>query len=250
MDKAEIWRVAKAQLALDLGCEVELLDSPENVILEWKDMPGRRKYSAGTPFLELLIINGKLVAAADPSLLPWCRAHLMNTPAEWLFHPARLRALEEALAEQGYEIGNLHHYYLPKAPFPMITPRFVVRWYGGEALERFRGDVRWKEALAFNPHSPDMLAVTAMDRERQPIGMAGASRDGERLWQIGIDVLPEYRGLGMASNLTALLAQELLRREIIPFYGTAESHIFSQNTALSAGFRPAFAYLYAQAKGN
>lgn len=250
MDKAEIWRVAKAQLALDLGCKVELLDSPENAVFEWRDLPGRRKYSADTPFLEVLIIGGKLLAAASPALLPWCRAHLLDAQAQWLFRPAPLRALETALAEHGYEIGGIHHYYLPKAPFPMATPRFPVRWYEGEALERFRGDARWKESLSFNPHTPDMLAVAAMDRDRRPVGMAGASRDGEGFWQIGINVLPGYRGLGMASNLTALLAQELLRRGIVPFYGTAESHILSQNTALGAGFRPAFAYLYAQAKGN
>lgn len=246
MDKATLWSITKEQLALDLGCAPGLLDTPDNVVQQWQDLPGRRKYSEVRPFLEILIINGKLVAAANEAILPWCREQLLRREAQWLFRPELLRVLERTLAEHGYEIGSLHHYYLPKTPFPMVTPRFLVRWHEGEALERFRGDERWKEALAFNPHSPDMLAVTAMDREYRPIGMAACSRDGERLWQIGINVVPECRGLGMASNLTALLAQELLRRGIAPFYGTAESHILSQNTAISAGFRPAFAYLYAK----
>lgn len=246
MDKATLWSITKEQLALDLGCAPGLLDTPDNVVVQWQDLPGRRKYGEERPFLEILIINGKLVAAANEAILPWCRAQLLHREAQWLFRPEPLRALERTLAEHGYEIGSLHHYYLPKTPFPMVTPRFLVRWHEGESLERFRGDARWKEALAFNAYSPDMLAITAMDREYKPVGMAACSRDGERLWQIGIDILPEYRDLGMATNLTALLAQELLRRGIAPFYGTAESHILSQSTAISAGFRPAFAYLYAK----
>ena len=51
-------------------------------------------------------------------------------------------------------------------------------------------------------------------------------------------------------DLTALLKDELLRRDLVPFYGTAESHLASQNVALGAGFRPGFAYLYAKPKGT
>lgn len=73
--------------------------------------------------------------------------------------------------------------------------------------------------------------------------MAGASRDAEDFWQIGINVIPSARRRGIASALTAALAQELLARDVLPFYGTAPSHIFSQRTALSAGFLPAWAEL-------
>ena len=73
-----------------------------------------------------------------------------------------------------------------------------------------------------------------------------AWRDGERLWQIGVNVLPSHRGRGLAAGLTALLKDELLRRGIVPFYGTAQSHIFSLNTARNAGFRPAWAEVWAR----
>lgn len=95
-----------------------------------------------------------------------------------------------------------------------------------------------------------MLAVAALDRGGRPIAMAGASRDGARLWQIGINVLPSAAGQGLGANLTALLKDELLRRGIVPFYHTEGSHLASLNVGLQAGFRPAFGYLYAQAKGN
>ncbi|ALP93777.1 hypothetical protein [Intestinimonas butyriciproducens] len=62
-------------------------------------------------------------------------------------------------------------------------------------------------------------------------------------------MLQPFRGRGYAAGLPFLLKDALLRRDIVPFYGTAESHIISRNVAIRAGFRPAFGYLYAQTKG-
>jgi len=44
-------------------------------------------------------------------------------------------------------------------------------------------------------------------------GMAGASDDCEMMWQIGISVLPEYRGRGIAAALTNRLAIEILKAD-------------------------------------
>lgn len=66
------------------------------------------------------------------------------------------------------------------------------------------------------------------------------------LCQIGIDVLPQYRGKGIGTNLVTLLKQELLNRGKIPYYGTAVSHINSKNVAINAGFFPAWAEVYSR----
>ena len=90
-----------------------------------------------------------------------------------------------------------------------------------------------------------MLAVAAFDGDGI-IGMAGASSDSQTMWQIGIDILPKYRGKGIGTNLVTLLKNEILNRGKIPFYGTVESHFHSQNIAISSGFFPAWAELYSQ----
>lgn len=68
--------------------------------------------------------------------------------------------------------------------------------------------------------------------------MAGCSADTPEMWQIGIDVLPEYRGKGIGKTLVALLRDEVLRRGFIPYYGTSLSNICSWKIALSCGFVP------------
>ena len=60
------------------------------------------------------------------------------------------------------------------------------------------------------------------------------------MWQIGVDVLPEYRRLGIASALTSRLAVEAVHREKVPFYCCAWSNIKSAKNAIRSGFRPAW----------
>jgi len=68
------------------------------------------------------------------------------------------------------------------------------------------------------------------------------------MWQIGIDVFPEYRGRKVGTNLVELLKNEILKRGKIPFYGTVSSHFRSQNIAINAGFFPVWAELYSKTK--
>jgi predicted GNAT family acetyltransferase len=66
------------------------------------------------------------------------------------------------------------------------------------------------------------------------------------MWQIGIDVLPEYRRQGIASCLTSQLALEVINRNIVPFYCCAWSNIKSVRNAIKSGFRPAWVQITAK----
>ena len=87
-----------------------------------------------------------------------------------------------------------------------------------------------------------MLGVGAYNGDKL-IGFAGCSADCDSMWQIGIDVLPDYRRQGIASALTARLALECLERDKVPFYCVAWSNIPSVRNAIRAGFRPAWVEL-------
>lgn len=72
------------------------------------------------------------------------------------------------------------------------------------------------------------------------IGMAGCSADCDSMWQIGVDVLPDYRRKRIASALTSRLASEILERDKVPFYCCAWSNIRSARNAVKSGFVPAW----------
>ncbi len=98
----------------------------------------------------------------------------------------------------------------------------------------------WSNALCTDRKELDMLAYGAFFEDKL-IGIAGCSADCEEMWQIGIDVLSEYRNQGVALALTSNLAMEIINRSKVPFYCCAWSNIPSAKNAVKSGFVPAWA---------
>lgn len=92
-------------------------------------------------------------------------------------------------------------------------------------------------ALQYNKESltPEILAVAAYDNGNFT-GIACATKDSEKMCQIGVDVLPEYRCKGIATVMVNKLTLELIGRDLIPYYFTNNSNLASQKTALRAGY--------------
>ena len=247
MTQRELEERIDEQLAADLGLTPAVWALPGRVTAAlWREDARRRRYREGHPFFLGHIRRGAAAFAVHEQLLPWAEKFLAGLEPEWCLDYAFLREMDGALRPFGWTIANAHPFFAPDLSAPSLRPAFPVAWYEGEALERFRGDGRWAGTLAFQPNFPDLLAAAALDESGAPIGMAAVSRDGARLWQIGVNVLTAYRGRGIASGLTACLKDEVLRRGAVPFYGTAQSHIVSLNTARRAGFRPAWAEVWAK----
>lgn len=245
--KTEILQVAENQLSLDYNCKVSDLEKGNNTVVENKLANGRRIYDSDGCFFKILCFRGSAIITASPIIMPWCEEKLLNRSAAWFFLYPNLREIDEKLKEFGQEIADIHHYYLPKRNVPLIEPLINVKWYEYDDILKFKNDDRFDEAFAFDENHPDILAAAAFEGDKM-MGMAGASADGKDMWQIGIDVFPEYRGRSLGTKLVTLLKNEILRRGKIPFYGTVESHFHSQNIAINAGFFPVWAELYSKEK--
>ena len=68
---------------------------------------------------------------------------------------------------------------------------------------------QWSNALCEKRKHLDVLGVGAY-ANGELIGLAGCSADCEMMYQIGVDVLPEYRRKGVASAVTSRLVLEIL----------------------------------------
>ena len=95
----------------------------------------------------------------------------------------------------------------------------------------------WSNALCEERKELDVLGIGAYDGENL-IGLAACSAVCDTMWQIGVDVLPEYREGGIAPALTSNLAVEILARGRVPFYCCAWSNLKSVKNALRSGFVP------------
>jgi len=187
-------------------------------------------------------MEGKAIISSDEKMKPWLEEKIIKKDANWLFDYGNLRLIENKLREFGHEIEEIYNFYLPNPKVAEIKPLTKIKWFDKDEISQFKGDSRFDQAFGFEDNYADVLGVAAFDGDTI-IGMAGASEDSSTLYQIGIDVLPEYRGRGIATNLIAILKQELLKRGKVPFYGTSVSHMFSRNVAINAGFFPVWAEL-------
>jgi len=104
---------------------------------------------------------------------------------------------------------------------------------------------QWSNALCEKRKHLDVLAIGAYEGKKL-IGLAGCSADCDTMWQIGVDVLPDYRRNGIASALTSRLAIEIINEGKVPFYCAAWSNIKSVRNAIKSGFRPAWVEMTAK----
>ena len=89
----------------------------------------------------------------------------------------------------------------------------------------------------------EVLAAVAYD-DAKVAGIACASADSGTMWQIGVDVLPEYRGKEIAVKLVNMITVETLNRGVVPYYTTDCANVNSQKVAVKSGYIPAWSHCF------
>lgn len=241
LTKDGIERKFKEQLALELNCAPEDFSGEEIIITGPILHENRRMFSDRPFFLQMATFGAGAVISADERLHPRLREWAKGKRGFWLFEQHNYLELDRLLRGYGYKMALTHHMFTPTTEIAAVETGFPVRWLEQGDIPPFYGREEFSNALCdrFRPERPDVLAVAALDGE-EIMGMAGCSADTPELWQIGIDVLPRYRGRGIGKTLVALLRNEALRRGALPYYGTSLSNIASWRVALASGFLPAW----------
>ena len=245
MTKQEILAAAMRQTAVDYSCSEEDLRRDTNVIVESKPSASASRYLSVPHLCALVSYGGNVVAACRKDLIPEVAAFVNSQEKTYrCFETPQIYSLNKVLAKAGAQVTWMHNFYLPDpdAVFGAELPcAFETRVLHPEDFRNLYVP-EWSNALCADRKELDMLGVGAYDGERL-VGLAACSADCPEMWQIGIDVLPEYRRRGIASALTNRLAREIFACGKIPFYAAAWSNIRSIKNGLRSGFRPAWVEL-------
>ncbi len=247
MNQKDILDIALQQSAEDCSCRPEDFLRSENVITEALSSPDARKDRPNPPLCRLVTFGSNVVAACRKDLIPGVTAYLESQSAPYrCFETPYIYELNKVLEKAGMRVYKAHSAFLPDigAVFSAeLSCPYETRVLHPEDFTDLYVPV-WSNALCEARKELDMLGVGAYDGGKL-IGLAGCSADGMEMWQIGIDVLPEYRRQGVASALTNRLAREIFECGKVPFYGAAWSNIRSLRNGYRCGFRPAWAELSA-----
>lgn len=239
MTNSEILKIAMQQSAFDSNCCADDFCGTDNKIVVSKANPNARKYLE-LPFLcDLTSYGNNIVASVSEELVPIVSDYINKFAVEHCFETPNMLVLSEKLKPLDMNVCFMAEYFLPDVkilkPVKCNYEIKILQPDGFNALYL----PKWSNALCESRKELDILGVGAYDNGKL-IGLAGCSADCETMWQIGIDVLPDYRRLGVASALTGRLAFECLERDIVPFYCCAWSNIKSAGNAIKSGFRPAW----------
>ena len=242
MNNQQILNIAMQQSACDSNCDADDFLRMENKVVLSAPNPLARSYLE-LPFLcDFTSYGNNIVASVSEKLAAVVTAYINRYRVEYCFETPNLHVLMASLRPFSCNVCLMAEYFLPD------VDRIVPLKCGYETRLLLPEDFRelylpeWSNALCRKRRQNDRLAVGAYDRGRL-IGLAGCSADCAAMWQIGVDVLPEYRRQGIAAALTSQLAVECLEREIVPFYSSAWSNLKSVRNALRSGFQPGWIQL-------
>lgn len=239
MTNKDILYIAMKQSAIDLNCSADDFMSEKNKVVLSKIHPDARKYLE-LPFICHLVSYGNnIVASVQEKWKDRVEDYIGNYPVEHCFETPNLHKLNDALQKDGQRICFMAEYFLPDIYLlKEQICQYELRVLGQDAFQDLYTE-NWSNALCEKRKQLDCLGVGAYEKG-QLVGLAGCSADCDGMWQIGVDVLPEYRRKGIASALTSRLALEILERGKVPFYCAAWSNIRSVRNAIRCGFRPAW----------
>lgn len=245
MNNKDLFRIAMEQSAIDLGAESADFERAGNVVVTSVVNEGARKYLKLPFSCQLVSYGTNIVASVLPDLADTVKEYIDKYPVEHCFETPNMHVLNDALMKKGQKLCFMAEYFLPD----ITALRELECTYRIRLLKpsEFSGLYlpQWSNALCEKRKELDAIAVGAYDGEKL-VGLAGASADCETMWQIGIDVLPEYRRQGIASALTSRLALEILNLGKVPFYCAAWCNIKSVRNAIRSGFVPAWVEMTAK----
>jgi hypothetical protein len=233
-DKSGILEIVSKQLAIDMNCDSEDFALDGIVFCEAASNPGRRLFDRQSPFLEIATMGRGIVVSADRDIMPSVKKELENKTRDDIF------AAPFVFGHSLYYVPDCKRIH--KLPLPDGYELHIKEGKEIHDLYKAKG---FENAIQYdvNHPRPDVL-VTYATSGNTIAGMAGASADSPMMWQIGIDVLPQFRNRGIAASLVSQLGVMIIERGVVPYYGTASSNIASQSVAYSSGFMPAWMCSY------
>ena len=246
--REDMLRTAMAQSARDLNCEAGDFLKPEPVLSPGGLGPRAKRYYREPIACNFVSYGSNVVVSVRDEYRSIAEAYVNEFAFYRCFETPAICQLNDRLAPFGQQVRFMAEYWLPRTDaIKPLDCRYELRVLEPADFASLYLP-EWHNALCEERKNLDMLSVGAYDGSALA-GLAGCSADADDMWQIGVDVLPAYRGRGIASTLTSRLALEIFARGKVPFYCCAWSNIPSARNAIRSGFAPAWVEMTVKPKG-
>ena len=228
----DVHEIIARQLAKNLNCGISDLQGTDkkNVVL-----------TAGEPynFCHLVCFKNNIVASVDEKIKRFIDSLILDKEGYRCLELISPLAIE--LEKYSKSIG-LYEAFVPDiSANRQVTPNFDPIIYWGNDVAKLYDDKNFGMALSYTTEGKkaDAVAVAGYINGKI-IGVAGASRDYDKMWCMGYDVVHEYRNKGVATALGKIMTALIIDKDIVPYATLAWSNIASKNTLINIGYKSAW----------
>ncbi|MBK1812020.1 GNAT family N-acetyltransferase [Clostridium sp. YIM B02505] len=226
MEKSFIDMTIKTYLAEQFFCKVAELEKEQNFFT----INSRSEL----PYIKIMTYNKCVVICTSEALHLKVKEALTDKNRDEIF-------------EFPFIYGQTIHFIpdvkkVQRLPLPKDYSYELLKGSDIQKLKYIKG---FDNSLSFddNAHTrADIIFLAKKDNEI--IGVAGASAETNSLWEVGVDVKPEYRRGGIGAALVANLTVDIMELGVVPFYSASVTNIGSQIVASRSGYMPGWVDTY------
>ena len=193
------------QLAIDYNCKPEDFIKDGVIFTIAEKQTGRREMPFVTPRLEVITMGKSAIVNVSKNIMSYAKRKLEG------------KSSYDILTSKS--VYGVNPYYLPDIEnLKEIENNSFQFELIDKNIQSLYVNKYFHNALQYNVDSkrPEVLAAVAYDKNNL-VGIACASADSKAMWQIGVDVLSNYRGNGIAVKLVNMLTIETINRGMILF---------------------------------
>lgn len=203
MNKQEMMSIVYNQLAIDYNCKPEDFNKDGVIFTIAEKQTGRREMPFVTPRLEVITMGKSTIVNVLKNIMSYAKRKLEG------------KSSYDILTSKS--VYGVNPYYLPDIEnLKEIENNSFQFELIDKNIQSLYVNKYFHNALQYNVDSkrPEVLAAVAYDKNNL-VGIACASADSKAMWQIGVDVLSNYRGNGIAVKLVNMLTIETINRGMI-----------------------------------
>lgn len=215
MTNKEIMDIAMQQSAYDTNARVSDFLQDTNVFVKSGVGPLARKYYKEPIACNFVSYGSNVVASVKDEFKEIVETYLSKFEFYHCFETPNMHWLDERMKEKDIEYVLWQSIFAGYGTIERLECNYVLKVLEQKDFADLYLPM-WGNALCADRKELDVLGVGAYDGEKL-VGLAACSADCDNMWQIGVDVLPEYRRMGIASSLTSNLAIEIIERGKVPF---------------------------------
>ena len=186
-------------------------------------------FNAKQPYIKILAYRNCVVVCTSEDLYYKVRELLQNKNRDEIF-------------ELPLVYGQTIH-YVPNDNYindVSVSLNYECEYLFERDILSLVGLIGFENSLAFDENGSTSTKSVCIAKEKNKIiGAAGAAESSVNgVWEIGVDVMEEYRNARLGTYLVRGLTKELLARNVIPFYSASVTNIGSQMVASRCDYIP------------